>query len=161
MTDQEKMDVYWMKYAYDLAAYSPDQSTQVGAVIISDDVVIGEGYNRFPMGVEYTEARWERPAKYAWIEHAERNAVYTCARWGRQSYGATMYATGAACADCARAIVQAGITRVVTHPRIGHGAWAESVAIGDQIMLEGGVQLEVVTFEVGRSIRLEGKMVDM
>lgn len=158
----EEIDINWLRYAYDLASYSPDQSTQVGAVIIGgEDAIIGDGYNRFPHGVAYSPERWERPTKYAFIEHAERNAIYTCARWGNAAYGATMYATGAACADCARAIVQAGIARVVTHPRISHGAWGESVAIGDQIMEEGGVKLEIVEFTVGKSIIKEGKLVEM
>jgi dCMP deaminase len=158
---ENNIDINWMRWAYDLAENSPDKSTQVGAVIVDGDRAIGEGFNQFPRGASYTAERWERPTKYAWIEHAERNAIYDCARYGQRAIGTTMYATGAACADCARAIVQAGITRVVTHPRISHGAWGVSVAIGDQIMLEGGVKLEVVTFKVGKSIIMEGQKVEM
>lgn len=154
-------DLFWMRYAYDLAANSPDMSTQVGAVIVDGARAVGEGFNEFPRGAAYNDARWVRPIKYSWIEHAERNAVYSCARWGNSALGATMYATGAACADCARAIVQSGIKRVVTHPRISHGVWGESVLIGDQIMEEGGVRLEIIEYTLGKKIRLEGVEVIM
>lgn len=152
----EDIDRFWMTHAYDLARLSPDQSTQVGSIIVNDNKVLGEGFNQFPKGVAYTAERWERPLKYSFIEHAERNAVFDAAYQGNSTWGATMYATGAACAECARAIVQTGISRVVSHPRISHGAWGESVALGDKIMEEGGVKLEIFEEFLGKKIRLEG-----
>jgi dCMP deaminase len=47
------------------------------------------------------------------MEHAERDAIYKAAFVGMQTEGATLYVPWFACADCARAIIAAGITRVV------------------------------------------------
>ena len=57
--------------------------------------------------------RLERPAKYLWIEHAERNAICNAARAGTATEGCTIYVEIMPCMDCARAIVQAGICQVV------------------------------------------------
>ena len=56
--------------------------------------------------------RWQRPQKYEWVEHAERNAIYNAARMGIPLKGCTAYITLAPCAACARALVQAGIKEV-------------------------------------------------
>ena len=55
------------------------------------------------------EERQERPEKYYWFEHAERNSIYNAARIGVSTKGSKMYMTcGVPCADCARAIINAG-----------------------------------------------------
>jgi len=57
--------------------------------------------------------RLVRPTKYLWIEHAERNAICNATRAGTATEGCTMYVEIMPCMDCARAVVQAGITQVV------------------------------------------------
>jgi len=58
--------------------------------------------------------RQERPEKYHWFEHAERNAIYNAARIGVSTKGCTMYLTcGLPCTECCRGIINAGITKVV------------------------------------------------
>ncbi|MCC7496850.1 MAG: CMP deaminase, partial [Bryobacterales bacterium] len=54
-----------------------------------------------------------RPTKYLWMEHAERNAICNAARAGTATEGCTIYVEIMPCMDCARAIVQAGISAVV------------------------------------------------
>src|SRR5260370_31751671 len=54
-----------------------------------------------------------RATKYLWIEHAERNAICNAARAGTAAEGCTIYVEIMPCMDCARAVVQAGITQVV------------------------------------------------
>lgn len=104
-----------MNIAFLTAMRSEDRSSWIGAVIVGKDKeIISTGYNGFPRGVKVTEERMERPAKYAWTEHGERNAIYNAARTGACTKGATMYTHGIPCMDCARAVIQAGITRVVT-----------------------------------------------
>jgi dCMP deaminase len=51
--------------------------------------------------------------KYIWFEHAERNAIYQAARRGLSTEGCTMFVELTPCVECARAIIQAGITQVV------------------------------------------------
>ena len=56
--------------------------------------------------------RWERPQKYQYVEHAERNAIYNAARTGVPLNGCSAFVSLAPCADCARAMIQAGIVEV-------------------------------------------------
>lgn len=108
-------DSYFMAIARQVACKSKDESTRVGTVIVGPDhEVRTTGYNGFPRGIDdcVTE-RWERPIKYSWIEHAERNAVCNAARTGIPLLGCTAYATHAPCAPCARALIQAGIATLV------------------------------------------------
>src|SRR5690606_1923869 len=64
--------------------------------------------------MDWLPERISPPDKYAWTEHAERNAIYAAAQRGTATAGCRMYLTWQPCADCARAIIQAGITAVVT-----------------------------------------------
>jgi len=75
--------------AYEVALKSKDPSTQNGALIIvaldepfRAGAVLASDCNRFPDGVIETSERWERPLKYEYIEHAERNSIFTAARKG-------------------------------------------------------------------------------
>ena len=68
-----------------VAKKSKDQSTQIGAVIVGpDNEIRSTGYNSFPKGLnDDLQERQERPEKYYWIEHAERNALYNASQdWG-------------------------------------------------------------------------------
>lgn len=107
----------WIEYFKNLAnnvkLKSKDTKTQIGAVIVGkDNEIVSTGYNSFPRGLDDTiEERQERPEKYYWFEHAERNAIYNAARIGVSTKGTTMYLSHwFPCADCARGIINAGIT---------------------------------------------------
>lgn len=139
-------DEYFMRLAQHVATKSKDRSTQVGAVIVRDHRIVSTGYNGFPTGIcDDINSRHERPAKYLWTEHAERNSIYIAARHGVMLIGTTIYITGGgiACADCARAIIQAGITEAVgmVGKFEGKGPWAESYKVGEEMLLEAGVKL--------------------
>jgi len=54
-----------------------------------------------------------RPAKYLWIEHAERNAICKRGKGRTATEGCTIFVEIMPCMDCARAVVQAGIIQVV------------------------------------------------
>ena len=46
------------------------------------------------------------------VLHAESNAIAKCAKWISSTEGATLYVTLSPCFECAKMIIQAGITRV-------------------------------------------------
>jgi dCMP deaminase len=108
-------DQYYLDICKAVAARSKDQHTQLGCVIVGPAHEIrSTGYNSFPRGIrDDVPERLERPTKYLWIEHAERNAICNAARAGTATAGCTLYVELMPCMDCARAIVQAGITHVV------------------------------------------------
>lgn len=107
-----------MRMARTIAERSKDPSTQAGAVITTkDNVVIGLGYNGFPRGVDNETFPWERDTslpldetKYAYICHAEENAIYNA---NSNTKGGRIYCTLFPCNECAKSIIQNGITEVV------------------------------------------------
>lgn len=121
-----KWDRRWMQVAELVATWSEDESTKVGAVIVDPirQNLIQLGWNGLPRGIENTKERNERPEKYKWFEHAERNAIYNSAASGSANLcGSVLYVTYHPCCDCVRGIIQSGITRVVTlgHTKQRHG----------------------------------------
>lgn len=113
-----------------IAMKSKDPSTHCGAVIVGpDNEVRSTGYNSFVRGIDdEVPERYERPEKYLWIEHAERNALYNAARMGTSTRNCVMFTTLYPCMDCARAIVQSGIKKVVyMDPALEHAQeWLEA-----------------------------------
>jgi len=112
---QAKWDERFMEMARMVASWSKDRSRKVGAVIVgTGGEIVSVGYNGFPRNADdEVEDRHERPAKYRWTEHAERNAIYNAARTGARLAETTIYLPWYPCMDCARSIVQSGIRCVV------------------------------------------------
>ena len=108
----------WHKRFLDLcehvATWSKDPSTKLGSVIVDDKKrIVSVGYNGFPRGVEDFEERYEnRPTKYLFVAHAERNALDNAPM---MVDNCTMYVTLLPCNECAKSIIQKGIKRVVTY----------------------------------------------
>ena len=138
---------YFLGIAEQVKLKSKDQSTQIGAVIVGEDnEVLSTGYNSFPRGMDDSkEERQERPEKYFWFEHAERNAIYNAARVGTPLKGSTIYLTsGLPCMDCARGIVNSGI-KIVWCKTVcttkNKEKWEESQSKSLQLLNECGVMV--------------------
>ena len=114
--DYLSWDEYFMGIAFLSGMRSKDPSTQVGACIIDEDKkIIGIGYNGFPMGSADDTMPWEREGdfletKYPYVVHAELNAILNSIKSLKNS---TIYVTHFPCNECAKAIVQSGIKKVV------------------------------------------------
>jgi len=108
-------DDYFMQMVYLVASRSKDKRAHIGAVIVGPQKEIrSTGYNGFVRGLNDTLlARYEKPEKFFWFEHAERNAIYNASRNGVTLENCTMFTNGIPCADCARGIIQSGIKEVV------------------------------------------------
>jgi dCMP deaminase len=96
-----------------VAEWSPDPKTRVGAVILDQyNHVRSVDCNHFPSGVNETPERLNnKEEKLKYIAHAERNALDICDTNVR---GGTAYITLQPCYECAKSLIQRGITRVVT-----------------------------------------------
>lgn len=129
---------------------SHDPDTQTGcAVFDHNDVFITSGSNRIPFPIEVTAERTTRPAKYNWIEHSERVAIYHHSR-PEEFRGATMFLNWFPCADCARAIVAVGFSRLVYVMKPER--WADpryGFETSKAILVAGGVKL--VDYEVEKA----------
>lgn len=127
-----------------VASWSKDRSRSCGAVIVDyRNVVVSIGWNGFPRGVnDDVDSRHERPTKYQWTEHAERNAIFNAAANGHSTKGCTMYLSWYPCADCARAIIQSGILRIVSiEPDWNDHIWSADFAVVKEMLAEAGVEV--------------------
>lgn len=153
---------FLLVYAYAVAQESKDPSTQNAALIVSGDKILVSAPNEFPAGIKDAPARWERPAKYTYVEHAERNVIYNAARHGYPTGGTTMVCPWAACPDCARAIIQAGISHLVVHQQAldrTPDRWRSEIGIADDLLDEAGVRISRISafLNFAGSIRHCGK----
>jgi dCMP deaminase len=142
---------YFQNIVNQVALKSKDKRTQVGAIIVgSDNEIVSTGYNSFPRGInDDVPERQEVPEKYFWMEHAERNAIYNAARIGVSTKGCTIYLTSEMpCADCARAIINAGIIKVVItiNGAAKSQKWQESAERSSWMFREAGIIID--NFEV-------------
>lgn len=103
----------FMARAYVNASGSPDLSSQNGAVLTKDGVVVADGYNHFYDGVP-GELK-DREQKLKQIEHAERDIIYQAATRGIKTEGSILICPWAACCDCARAIIGAHCHGLIYH----------------------------------------------
>ncbi len=144
---QAKWDTRFLQVAEVIAGWSKDPSRGVGSVIVSSSMqIIATGFNGLPRGVEDLPERLERPVKYDLIVHAELNAVVQCARNGVSPVGSTLYSTFFPCVHCALAIVQSGVTRVVTYGLTDADAhWLESISKSEAILREAGIAFTIIT----------------
>jgi len=143
---------------------SDDPDTQNGAVLVSADGHMAYGANRLPSGVCRRDDRLVRPTKYVFLEHAERDAIFSAAATGVRTRGATLYCPWFACPDCARAIIQAGVAEVVGHERpfsLTPDRWIDSIEIARMMLDEAGVLQTIIGGDVGVSIRFDGRDVVM
>jgi dCMP deaminase len=125
------------------ARTSPSRPRKVGSVLVlADGATTLAACNDFPLGVRDLEARHAHPERLLWIEHAERNVLFAAARQGHGTAGATLIATFHPCADCARAIVQAGVATLHTlAPDFDDPLWGPAFHCAKTILEEGGVQV--------------------
>lgn len=160
MIASEYTKAQWLRMAATQAASSHDPHTWNGAVLVpavASYAVMAA--NRLPKRVAGTTARLERPAKYKFIEHAERAVIYRAAKLGTPTDGATLYCVWFACTDCARAIISAGIVRVVGHARTRRATpsrWRDEIAQADEMLREAGVQTVLIEDSLGVPIRFDG-----
>ena len=85
---------------------------KVGALIVNDRMIISDGYNGTPTGMENICEDEENYTKW-YVLHAEANAIMKVASSTQSCSGATLYVTLSPCKDCSKLIYQAGIVRVV------------------------------------------------
>ncbi len=116
--DYISWDEYFMGTALLAAKRSKDPNTQVGACIVNDKKrIMSIGYNGFPMGCDDDSFPWEREAensfdtKYPYVCHAELNAILN--NRGANLEGSIIYVGLFPCCECAKAIIQSGIKKVI------------------------------------------------
>ena len=138
--------------AYVEASQSPDPSSQNGALVVGRKGV-AKAHNKPSTGIDVNNLPVEfAENKYVYMEHAERGAIYAAAVSGVSTAGATMVCPWAACYDCARGIVAAGITTLVRHAeasKLTTERWTDSVKQGDVLMAAAGIEIIDYSGKIG------------
>jgi dCMP deaminase len=125
------------------AERSKDNSTQVGACIVNGEhKIVAVGYNGMPTGCDDDDMPWERngdsalDTKYPYVCHAELNAILNSNSASLD--GCTLYVTLFPCNECAKAIIQSGIKRVVYYSNKYQGT--DSVSASAFLFKKCGVE---------------------
>lgn len=111
----------FMKLANEVASWSKDPDSKVGAVLISPDKTkVSYGYNGFPRSLPDSEDLLiDKDTKLALTVHAELNCILNAT----QTKGWSLYTTKPPCLQCALAIVQSGANLVVCPPLDNASSW--------------------------------------
>ncbi len=107
-----KFDKSYIEMAHVWANNSYCERRKVGALIVKNRMIISDGYNGTPSGFENICEDASGITK-PYVLHAEANAITKVAKSNNSSEGATLYITDSPCMECAKLIIQAGISRVV------------------------------------------------
>ena len=128
----------------EIAPWSKDPSTKVGALIVRDGKLpVSWGYNGPARLIPDEHAFFlDREKKLLMTVHAELNAILNA---GQGLKGCTLYATRPPCSNCASQIVQTGIARVVwiwPDPEFS-ARWAQSLELAEWQFNHTGIETEV------------------
>lgn len=155
--DYIEWDQYFMGLALLSAQRSKDNSTQVGACIVNDqNKIVSIGYNGMPNGCCDDDMPWEREAespldtKYPFVCHAELNAILNSST--RDFRDCTLYVTLFPCNECAKAVIQAGIKRVVYYDN----KYADTDSTKAAVIMFDKCGIEFEEYQpIGRTLMLE------
>lgn len=142
-------DEYFMGLAHLSALRSKDPNTQVGACIVDEDnKVVSIGYNGMPRGCQDDKMPWEREGgflttKYAYVVHAELNAILNSPRSVKNC---TIYVSLFPCNECAKAIIQSGIKKIVYESDKYNGT--DGNIASKRMLNDAGIELIHLPYEV-------------
>lgn len=162
---QRKWDLRYLGLARQIADWSKDPSTKVGAVLVRpNNSIASTGFNGFPPGEDDSPDLYaDREYKYAHVIHAEVNAIdfFLGHRHATNTHhqpleGFALYTSFPVCPECMTRIVKEGITRIVS-PGIGQvsygkpatwiRAWSDRLVESRRIALAAGIKMVVLADE--------------
>lgn len=157
--DYLSWDEYFMGIAVLSSYRSKDPSTQVGACIVNEkNRIMSMGYNGFPAGCDDDEFPWDREGdayntKYAYVCHAELNAILNSR--GANLEGCRIYVALFPCNECAKAIIQAGVSEVIYLS--DKYATTPSTLASKRMLAAAGIKLRQLTSKASLLIQFNKK----
>jgi dCMP deaminase len=140
-------DELFMRHVYLIASKSKDPRTKIGAILVKDGIIISEGYNGFARNVKDKPSRYRvKEQKYPFMVHGEANAVLNTCRHGVNTTGSICYTQGIPCNECAKTLIQAGVTEVIVHrqwPAMNQ-KWLASIKTTKIMFKEAKVKIRVL-----------------
>lgn len=151
---------YYLNRCLEVSKQSRDPSTQVGSVIVHENLLTTEGHNRFPKGIANLGSRWmDRDEKLKLVVHAEIEAIMLSSRKGRYTEGATLFVAardtqsgivwgGSPCIRCTVELIQAGIETVVGFEKNDDipARWRPNLIEAEALLEEAGIRYIEVPF---------------
>ena len=136
-----KWDNRFLRIAEEVRLWSKDPGTKVGCVLVSDRRILSTGYNGFPTSISDDLERYiDRDFKLSITVHAEKNAILNAAKNGTKVEGSTLYVTFPPCSQCASAVIQAGVAKVVCpDPAKAPERWRSNFIAANNLFYEAGV----------------------
>ncbi len=131
----------WDEYFLKLAMLASERATcprmHCGCILVKDKNVIATGYNGSIPGDDHCEdvGCWVVDNHCIRTNHAEMNALTQAAKKGHPTDGATAYVTNMPCTNCAKALIAAGIKRVVIFSDF-HDTQAEKFFAKAQVVID-------------------------
>lgn len=144
MASKLKLDETYLNICQVWSELSRARRKKVGCIIVKDGSIISDGYNGTPCGfdnnceIQLDEFDSNSLLTKPEVLHAESNAITKLAKSTQSSIGSTMYITIAPCVECAKLIIQSGISRVV---------YKNSYKNEDGVQLLKQAKIEVKSYE--------------
>jgi dCMP deaminase len=145
----DKAEKYFELAKHTARLFSKDTATKVGAIFLAPEShqILTMGYNGMPRGFNETNTdRWERPQKYLYVEHAERNAIYNACRNGVPLENSIAIVSMFPCADCMRGLIQSGVKTILApEPDLNDDRWGSHFQASLEMAKECGIELQYMT----------------
>lgn len=134
-----KWDIRFINLAKEVATWSKDPSTKVGAVLTNGKQLVSVGFNGAPPNIPDDYALRDRETKLSCTIHAEHNAMEFASK--ESLAGHTLYLTHPPCDRCASLIVKKGILRVVYNEVPDEWRQRWNVSMSEEILSIGAVNV--------------------
>jgi dCMP deaminase len=133
-----KWDERFLNIAKEVASWSKDPSTKVGAVCVNHRHIVSTGYNGFPASVADDERLDNRDTKYKMVIHAEVNAILRADKF----FGSLYCWPLPPCSSCASLIIQKQVFEVIA-PAHWPERWDESIQLSLELFREANVEVRL------------------
>lgn len=139
----------YLKLASQMAdTLSHDKHKKVGCIALDPQTLAIRacGFNVFPTGIKTSEDRLHRHVKKDFILHAELDCICYACRQGLSLDKCVVVVSLYPCSACARALIQAGISCVISPPPdFDHPRWGREFTVAQSLFQEAMVK--VLTFQ--------------
>ena len=156
---QKRWDAYFLDLAKHASSKSKDDTKQVGAAIVGrGNNLLASGFNGFPREVTddcktVPERYNTKEVKYAWIVHAEQNAICAASREGVKLNKSTIYCSEIPCATCLKLILQAGIRRIVFIESDSYATLIQKQAVGTSWKAQAYLFMQECISEINQNLK--------
>lgn len=157
-------DLEWLRMCVDLAEFSLDKSTKNGAILVKNEHMIGYSNNRFVSNIEHNPLTDHKDKKLDYTVHAEEGCIFSAIKKGNFDLiaGSTLYCPFACCTQCARAIIEFKVSRVVTCKTLytkTSDRWRDSIDTAFRMLYCNKIKFDFVDKLLNKSMFFRGQMI--